>query len=50
MPRACGGVLRREGKGEKLAASGTDGQRRCKDVCLRLQYVHKHVDSLCDLS
>lgn len=36
------------GKGRK--ASGADGQRGCKDVCFRLQYVHKNVGSLRDLS
>lgn len=44
-----GSTLRREGKGEELAASGADGQRRSKDVCLRLHYVHKHIGFLCDL-
>lgn len=50
MHRVSGGVLRREGKGEKRAASGTGSQRKCNDVCLGLHYVHKHIGSLCDLS
>lgn len=44
------GALRRERKGKKLAASGAESQRGYKDVCLRLQYIHKRIGSSRDLS